>query len=87
MGGTRKRTPMSVEERATVQILREKRIEAGISQIEVGRRTDMTRGRLAKIESGCAPLSVTDLFLLCRFYVLDPAVIVGAATMRAEELR
>lgn len=83
MTETRHQTEVWVEEKAMVQILREKRIELGLSQIEVSRRADITRARLAKIESGGSRLYVTDMLMLCQCYGIDVGIVLGAADLRA----
>lgn len=83
MTETRHRTTIRAEETALGKVLAEKRKEAGMSQIEVSRRVDITRSRLAQIETGGTRLNVTDMFLLCECYGLDVEIIVGAARLRA----
>lgn len=56
----------SPEQAALVRLLREKRKEAGLSQLEVAKRLSRSQSFVSKYESGELRLDLVELSLVCR---------------------
>ena len=61
-----KKSIYSVEQTELLNLLRETRKKAGLSQLELSKRLNRSQSFISKYESGELQLDLIELFLICR---------------------
>ena len=72
----------SDEHRKLREILKRKRIEAGLRQSDVAEHTDRSQAYISKFENGDLRLDVVDFVRLCRTIGCDPHQVLDEAFPR-----